>query len=366
MSTLAHRWLLAGILLIFGASSMVGAPPQIPPPPELVLPEAFAQIPQNDPTTGCALAPGSPKRGHGFKIEFDWADVPRATQYRLIAKLDYATEPMVDVVVKESRYTHVACNLFTVGTLTGWFWQVETIAGDFAGDFSDPRPFSFFPCKLPDGTVCNITPGPYPDPVRILVDASRDGGSWWSPQTEQTGFDSAAPHHGKGLADYLRARGFVVDELPRGAAISDAALVGYGAVIRAGFGPKPYTPAEMTAYDKFLSGSGTLWLSCGQNPMDDVLAASLGLTLSPQTTPGTISKFAQHDLVHGVKSLAYGGGCALKGDPPPGMRVLGTVDGAGVMAVVVHPTAKVFFLADLTALSTVQQPLMNNLIAWSF
>ena len=66
------------------------------------------------------------------------------------------------------------------------------------------------------------------------MDASRDGGVWWYPQGE-AGFDPAAPHQGQRLADYLRSRGYVVDELPRGRIVSDTLLwPTYAGVIRAG------------------------------------------------------------------------------------------------------------------------------------
>ena len=48
--------------------------------------------------------------------------------------------------------------------------------------------------------------------VSILVDASQDGGGWWSPQHPE--FIARNPHQGKALADYLRRKGAEVEELP--------------------------------------------------------------------------------------------------------------------------------------------------------
>lgn len=42
----------------------------------------------------------------------------------------------------------------------------------------------------------------------VLVDASRDGGAWWSPQGEKG--DYKQPHQGETLANYLRAIGYSV------------------------------------------------------------------------------------------------------------------------------------------------------------
>src|SRR5213075_46690 len=79
----------------------------------------------------------------------------------------------------------------------------------------------------------------------ILVDATHDGGAWWFPQGGP--FDATQPHQGKALADYLRARGFTVDELGRGVVIDSTRLLKYTHVVRAGnYGG--YLPQEGAAY----------------------------------------------------------------------------------------------------------------------
>src|SRR5688500_2334078 len=55
---------------------------------------------------------------------------------------------------------------------------------------------------------------------KILIDASRDGGVWWFPQSSETGFSSNADHQGKPLADYFRSQGYEVNELTRGTVIT--------------------------------------------------------------------------------------------------------------------------------------------------
>src|SRR5262249_30671099 len=54
----------------------------------------------------------------------------------------------------------------------------------------------------------------------ILVDASKDGGVWWWPQTPSNGYSENRDHQGKPLADYLKKLGYEVDELPLGAIIT--------------------------------------------------------------------------------------------------------------------------------------------------
>ena len=66
----------------------------------------------------------------------------------------------------------------------------------------------------PDNTI-NIE-------TAILIDASHDGGVWWFPQANV--FSSTKDHQGKALADYLRSKGFDVDELPRGTTVTSDIL----------------------------------------------------------------------------------------------------------------------------------------------
>jgi ankyrin repeat protein len=68
------------------------------------------------------------------------------------------------------------------------------------------------------------------DNGRILIDASKDGGMWWYPQNGT--FDVSANHQGRQLANYLKKQKMVVNELPRGAAITPDLLAGYDIVIR--------------------------------------------------------------------------------------------------------------------------------------
>jgi hypothetical protein len=50
-----------------------------------------------------------------------------------------------------------------------------------------------------------VSSNPAAAQMRVLVDASVDGGGWWSPQTAN--FDPDLPHQGKALADYFRSQG---------------------------------------------------------------------------------------------------------------------------------------------------------------
>ena len=70
--------------------------------------------------------------------------------------------------------------------------------------------------------------------LRVLIDASKDGGLWWFPQG-RNGFDSNTHHQGKALADLMRSKGWEVIELGRGEVITVDKLRDVG-VVRLLFG----------------------------------------------------------------------------------------------------------------------------------
>src|SRR5688572_8830434 len=155
----------------------------------------------------------------------------------------------------------------------------------------------------------------------ILVDASRDGGVWWSPQAG--GFSPDAPHQGKALADYLRSLGFTVKELPRGHHVTWADLKPYKRVIRAvGFGR--YTPQEIAAYDSLLNQSASLLLLADhlQNSSNDNLSAHLGLHFIGSQT-GHITQLASHPTTAGVSTLPYIAGSIIVQPDPNSITILG-------------------------------------------
>jgi len=199
----------------------------------------------------------------------------------------------------------------------------------------------------------------------ILVDASRDGGVWWHPQTGT--FDPTAPHQGQQLADYLRERGYIVDELARGRVVTDTVLSNYEGVVRAGqYGT--YSTGELLAYDWFLDCGRTLLL-LGEFLQDggvDGLAESIGIPLRGEVT-GAIVSFAEHPITQDVEVVGFNMGSMLQAPLPAGITVLGWLDsGQPVMGVVAHPKAKIFFLGDTNELEQVPQPLVDNLLRWGF
>ena len=204
----------------------------------------------------------------------------------------------------------------------------------------------------------------------ILVDASRDGGVWWFPQSSSTGFSSSNDHQGKGLANYLRSLGFKVDELPRGAAITSDILNKYDNVIRAvGFGG--YSISEIAAYKSFLTGNKSLLLLQDHltNSINDQLSVELGLNFEGAYS-GTLNSFSPHTITTGITSLPYIAGSVIFNPDPAKINVLGTLTANGTnaaaMGIVIHPTSRIFFIGDMNGIEAVPQPFTSNLAGWLF
>ena len=226
--------------------------------------------------------------------------------------------------------------------------------------------------------VQSTVPGPKattkPPANAILIDASKDGGTWWFPQGPATGFNANQYHQGKPLADYLRSLGFVVDELPRGATITTDLLKNYTRVVRA-TAFFSYSPDEITAYQAFLEKPSSLFLISDhlQNSLNDQLSASLGL-LFEGAYWGPVTTFNSHPITSGVSSVEYIAGSVIRSWDPAKIIVLGYlnsqqgVEGVsyGAMGIVNHPTSRIFFLGDINGIEQVPQPFTSNLMKWLF
>lgn len=209
----------------------------------------------------------------------------------------------------------------------------------------------------------------------ILVDASRDGGVWWFPQGQGTGYNAAANHQGKALVDYLKRLGFAVDELPPGAVITTELISKYSKVIRANAFSN-YSTDEIAAYESFLSRSSSLFLISDhlQNTVNDRLSASLGLMFEG-THWGPINLFQSHPVTAGVSSVNFIAGSVIRKWDASKITVLGAIKAQsgslgestlGAMGIVKHSTSKIFFIGDLNGIEQVPQPFTSNIVKWLF
>ncbi len=224
-------------------------------------------------------------------------------------------------------------------------------------------------------------------PRHVLVDASHDGGGWWFPQ--KSDFSAGAPHQGKALADHLRSLGYRVTELPRDTRITAALLAGADLVIRdTGFGP--YLPAEVDAYDHWVTTGGRLLLLVEHHPQD-ALAEHFGLHFQsiaripgpgPHNTTTRLAKFAQHPLTAGVHPLDYLGGSGLTAQPAEAQILgwLSTEDyldlndnnvkdpdepvGPAALGILPFGQGRIVFCGDSNLWQAVPQPLIKNTLSY--
>jgi hypothetical protein len=208
----------------------------------------------------------------------------------------------------------------------------------------------------------------------VLVDPTHDGGVWWFPQAASSpdGFNPDAPHQGQALANYLRAQGYTVTELGRGATLPTDSMRTYATVIRAGYwydADHPgYSAADLAAYEAYLACGRTLVL-LGEFLRDgrrDDVADALGIPLTGIIT-STITDFTAHTVTTGVSSAPFIAGSYLESESNNKIQVLGRLpSGEAVMGVLAKGDAKVFFIGDMNGIQQLPQPLVQNLVAWGF
>ena len=134
--------------------------------------------------------------------------------------------------------------------------------------------------------------------LRILVDASKDGGLWWFPQG-RNGFDSNKHHQGKPLADLMRSKGWEVVEFGRGEVITTDKLRDFDVVVRppAWF---EYAEEEVVAYRDSVMGGTRLLLMAGFAEKDDSLAAIFGLRFDSLSRFAAVRQWIPHPLTANV------------------------------------------------------------------
>ena len=232
------------------------------------------------------------------------------------------------------------------------------------------------PLGVPITTFTTPASGGCPEarPKSVLVDPTHDGGVWWFPQRASTpdGFNPDSAHQGRALANYLRALGYTVTELGRGATLPTDSMRTYATVIRAGYWYDEqhpgYSSADLAAYAAYLACPRTLVL-LGEFLRDgrrDVLADSLGIPLTGWIT-STVTEFTAHAITAAVSSVPFIAGSYLATGASADVQVLGRLPGGeAVMGVLPKGAGKVFFIGDVNGIQQVPQPLVQNLVAWGF
>jgi hypothetical protein len=229
---------------------------------------------------------------------------------------------------------------------------------------STGTPITTFTAAASSATTC-----PTAQAKSVLVDPTHDGGTWWYPQTADSGWDPLKTHQGRALANYLRGLGYTVRELGRGATMSQDSMMSFAVIIRAGYfydnAHPGYSTSDLDAYKRFAGCQRSLLILSEflENNRQDDLAAALGVKLVGAVS-GTISSFAPHAITAGVSSVPFIAGSYLSG-PAAGVTTLGSLPtGEAVMGIVGGHTAKIFWIGDVNGLEEVPQPLTKNLVDW--
>lgn len=258
---------------------------------------------------------------------------------------------------------------------------VEQISGASVVDFSGPVTYLL---EDMESRKAEWVVTAKPLNKKIVIDASHDGGVWWFPQSELTGFDTAKYHQGKVFADLLRSKGFRVDELGRGSELKEEHFMGFYIVIRVG-GFQPYTQRELDVYTKLVKRGMNLVFFTDHKKYDpkDELGDLLGLKFEGVAF-GTVSRFAIHTITDNLSSLAYIAGSVItNADENPDIEILGWLGESEygdlnmngqkdegepaappVMGILNYPKSKVFFIGDSNGLQVMPQPFLDNLIRW--
>jgi len=258
---------------------------------------------------------------------------------------------------------------------------VEQISGSSTVDFSRTVTYELND-KSNLKAEWNVTAVPVSK--RIVIDASHDGGVWWYPQSEQTGFSPNEYHQGKIFADLLREKGFKVDELGRGEELKEEHFMGYFIVIRVN-GFQTYTTNELEVYTKLVKRGMNLVFFTDHKRFDpaDELGDLLGLEFKG-IAGGKVSKFISHVITENLTSLDYIAGSVLvNADQNPDIQILGWLSendyadlnfngirdesepsAPPVMGILKFPKSKIFFIGDANGLQIMPQPFINNLITW--
>jgi hypothetical protein len=192
-------------------------------------------------------------------------------------------------------------------------------------------------------------------PIRALVDASKDGGLWWFPQYSGTGFDANRDHQGKAMADSMRARGWEVTELHRGEIITREKLKGFDIIIR----PEPYctySTSEAIAYREAVAAGARLFLMGSAAGYDDQVAAIFGLRFGGNRHI-SLEQIIPHPLTAGIEWLAIPWVTAM--EVPRGSAVLAWgADGDPVLGYYCYSAGYVLFMG--TSSGVCGNPPMGN------
>jgi HEAT repeat protein len=221
--------------------------------------------------------------------------------------------------------------------------------------------------------------------INVLIDASRDGGVWWSGKPSNTDHENSKTHQGYPLAAYLRERGYRVKELKQNVEITYGLLHRCDLVIRASAYPNVLVPPrtfvayreeELDAYCAYVRNGGKLLLIPGTlKPKRsdrhytyelhyDHLADAFGIRMEGMGR-GTKDIAKSHPLTEGVDYISSG---ARVIKHPPSATILAPVSeeygGGGTFGFMPYGEGMIVFGSNTNAMQRLPQPLTDNIFDW--
>lgn len=172
----------------------------------------------------------------------------------------------------------------------------------------------------------DAAPEPKQRPVRVVIDASRRSGIWWSKQFGPD-YDASKPHQGQKFANYLKSLGWEVDELYGKRKLSEA-FADADFVVRFGLGRRSsYTSEEVDAYEEFVRGGGKLLLLGGGRgaPMKDSVADAFGVQFDTFIHGEVIQHWSDDPITLGLPKIVIPSGSIVT-QVPDNAKPLGWLD----------------------------------------
>lgn len=199
--------------------------------------------------------------------------------------------------------------------------------------------------------------------IKIVVDASRDGGTWWFPQ-EKKEFNPSKPHKGKFLADYLRTRCQEMLEIAPGEIVVDQFKEASLVVRFNSYGP-PYQAEEVAAYKNYVEKGGKLLLVYGAplKGSTDAVADELGIKFGQAAQTPFIKKWANTPLTTGLKDVPFMTGSVISGFPASATQLATMANGQSIFGMATVGTGKIIYLGSFAPLLGVSQPFTERVIS---
>lgn len=198
--------------------------------------------------------------------------------------------------------------------------------------------------------------------MRVVIDASHDGGAWWFPQGPLP-FDPKKPHQGVALANYLKRRGWQVIEIPRQTKMTNQ-LKGAAIVVRIGQWGK-YERSEVNAYREFVRGGGRLLLAQGyvraEQVDSDAVAGEFGVRFEGMSSGQGFRAANAGAFTLDFIEVSYQIGSVVVNSPKSTQPLAYLNDGRLAMGVFSHGRGRVVFLSSVFPILSVPQPFSKQL-----